>query len=332
MATGAAIGAGAQLLGGAVGGKAAKKAASKAAEAEARSQQQMLARLDNIKDPELRQVIAQDPTLVGLLDAENLGDSAMEDISVDPRMRESQMQALAALSEQGQSGFNAEDRAQLGQLQRSEDARAQADQKSIESQMAQRGNMDSGMALAMKLAAQQGSAQRGMESAENLAAQASAAKRNALMQAGQMAGNMGQQDFSQQAQQAQARDVIDRFNTSNRQATAASNLAARQSIADQKRATDIQNQQNYNQYEQAKFDNAMGKASGQNQITKAQGQSQANAANQAGQGAANMWSGLGNAVASGVAAYNKASDDDDDDKKNTNYAYNYSPNSGTKPV
>jgi len=305
MAEGAAIAAGAQLLGGAIGGKKASKAAKKSAEAEARAQQQMLARLDNIQDPELKQVIAQDPTLVGLLDAENLDPSAMENISTDPRLRESQMQALEALREQGQSGFNAEDRAQLGQMQRSEDARAQADQKSIESQMAQRGTMDSGMSLAMKLAAQQGSAQRGMESAEDLAAQASAAKRNALMQAGQLSSSIGQQDFSQQAQQAQAKDVIDRFNTTNRQSIAASNLAARQNLADQKRATDIQNQQNYNQYEQGKFSNAMTKAGGQNQITQAQGQSQANAANQAGQGAANMWSGLGNAIAGGITAYNK---------------------------
>lgn len=299
----AGIGAGAQLLGGAIGGKKAKKAAKRAAEAQARAQQQMLARLDAIQDPELKQVVMQNPELVGLLEAEQLDPSRMEDISVDPRLREAQMQALQQLQERGETGFTAEDRAQLGEMRRAEDARAQAAQQGILADAAARGSADSGMALAAKLAAQQGSAQRAMESSERLAAQGAAARRQALAQAGQMSGQMAGQQFGQQAQQAQAADAIARFNAQNRQSVGASNLAARQNLADQRRMADLQNQQMANQYQQQKFSNQMAKASGQNTITQQQGQTQANLQNQLGQGAAQMYSGLGQAVASGVGSY-----------------------------
>lgn len=300
MATGAIIGA--QVAGGLIGGKRAKKAAKRAAAAQAAAQAQMMARLDAIKDPELKQVVMQDPELVGLMEAEQLGPSEMEDISVDPRLREAQMQALQQLQERGETGFTAEDRAQLGEMRRAEDARAQAAQQSILAESAARGTMDSGMALAAKLAAQQGAAQRGMQGAEQMAAQGAAARRQALAQAGQLGGQMAQQQFGQQAQQAQAADAINRFNAQNRQAIAASNLAARQNLADQRRMTDLRNQQMANQYQMDKFNVAMGKAGGQNQITSQQGQTQAALQNQLGQSAAQMWSGLGSAVAGGIGA------------------------------
>lgn len=302
----ASIMAGSQLAGGLIGGKKAKKAAKRAARAQAAAQAQMLARLDAIKDPELKQVVMDNPELVGLLEAEQLDPSAMEDIFIDPRLREAQMQALQQLQERGETGFTAEDRAQLGEMRRAEDARAQAAQQGILAESAARGTMDSGMALAAKLAAQQGAAQRGMQGAEQMAAQGAAARRQALAQAGQMGGQMAQQQFGQQAQQAQAADAIARFNAENRQNIAGRNLAARQNLADQMRATNYQNQQLANQYQMDKFNVAMSKAGSQNQITSQQGQTQANLQNQLGQGAAQMWSGLGSAIATGAGAYAKS--------------------------
>ena len=299
----ASIMGGAQVASGLIGQKGAKKAAKRAAEAQARAQQQMMARLDAIKDPELKQVVMDNPELVGLMEAEQLGPSEMEDISVDPRLREAQMQALQQLQERGETGFTAEDKAQLGEMRRAEDARAQAAQQSILAESAARGTMDSGMALAAKLAAQQGAAQRGMQGAEQMAAQGAAARRQALMQAGQMGGQMAQQQFGQQAQQAQAADAINRFNLQNRQDIAGRNLAARQSLADQTRATSFQNQQLANQYQMDKFNVAMGKAGSQNQITSQQGKSQADMYNRMGESTAKMWSGVGDAVAGSIGAY-----------------------------
>jgi len=299
-----AVGAGIQVASGLLGGKAAKKAAKRARNAQAQAAAAQQARLDAIDDPKLKQQIMENPELVGLLDAEQLDSSAMEDIQLDPRMKEAQMAALQGMQERAETGFSAEDRAQLGQMQRGEDARAEAAQKGIMSEMAQRGTMDSGMGLAAKLAAQQGSAQRSMEGAEQMAAQGAAAKRAALMQAGQMAGQMGSQDFARQAQQASAKDVVDRFNAQNRQSVAASNLAARQGLSDEKRRVNYQNQADANRLEQQKYSNALGRAGGSNAITQQGANAESAYQQQKGAGAANMWSSLGNAAATGISAYN----------------------------
>jgi hypothetical protein len=299
--TGAVVGA--QVLGGMMGGKKAKKAAKRARAAQAAAAAAQQARLDAIDDPVLKQQMMEQAKLVGLQQEAQIGESALQDVEMDPRMQEAQMAALQGLQERAESGFSAEDRAQLGQMQRGEDARAQSAQKGIMSEMAQRGTMDSGMGLAAKLSAQQGSAQRSMEGAEQMAAQGAAAKRQALMQAGQMAGVMGSQDFERQSQKATARDVVDRFNIQNRANTANSNLAARQGLADRNRNIRYDNQRDANTFEQNKYNNALAKAGGANRITQQGADAESSYQNAKGAGEANMWSSVGNAAATGISGY-----------------------------
>lgn len=271
------------------------KGAEKAAKQGQALTKEQMARIQAIDLPDIEKmkVALEAPELVGLLEAQEMGPSEMEDISIDPRLREAQMLALQELQERGETGFTAEDRAQLGEMRRAEDARAQAAQQGILAEAAARGTMDSGMALAAKLAAQQGSAQRAMQGAEQMAAQGAAARRQALMQAGQMGGQMAQQQFGQQAQQAQAADAINRFNVQNRQQVASQNLASRQRIADEK-ARLANQQQMYNKgLLQQQFQNEMSKAG-------ATGQAAGNLAAQYGQ-QAQAKASQGTALMSGLA-------------------------------
>jgi len=51
----------------------------------------------------------------------------------------------------------------------------------------------------------------------DVSAQAQSRALQALMQGGQLGGQIRQQDFGEQSEKAQAQDAINRFNTANRQ-------------------------------------------------------------------------------------------------------------------
>lgn len=304
MATAALIGAGGSILGGAMGGKAAKKAASSAARAQAAAQAQMLARLDAIKDPELKKILLENPELVGQLSAEELGESGMEDIQLDPRLQEARMGALQGLMQKGEEGLTAQDKAQYEQMLGGADAQEQARQATIQAQMAQRGTLDSGAQLASQLSSSQGSSSNARMQAMQMASDAANQRMQAQAQAGGMAGQMQGQDFARQAQQAQARDAIARFNAANRQDVGRQNLQARQSLENLRASNVNQQQQLENQRQQQMFGNKMAKATGQNTITQSGANAASAAAQQAGQGQAQMYSGIGSAIGGLATAKN----------------------------
>jgi hypothetical protein len=296
MATGALIGAGANIVGGALGGKAAKEGAQKAANIQRMSQIEQQARLDAVKDPELKKILLENPELVGQLSAEQLGESAMGDINLDPRLGEARMTALQGLMERGDEGLTAQDKMQYEQLLGGVDAQEKARQATIQSQMAQRGALDSGAQLASQLSSSQGSANNARMQAMQMAADSASQRMNAQAQAGQMAGQMQSQDFGRQAQQAGARDAIAKFNAANRQDVSRQNLQARQSLEDM-RAGNVNRQQELEHKRQKDmFDAGMRKATGQNAVTATGSAQQAQTANQAGAGQAQMYSGMGSAI------------------------------------
>jgi len=246
--------------------KATEKAYGKADAAT----QDVLERLDaiDLPDEEKLKVLLESPELVGLLEAEALEDSRLEQIDLDPNLRQNQLDALQMLKERSDQGLTLQDRFEMDQMLGDVAAQEKASQRQIESQMAQRGMDSSGASLMAKLQNKQSSANQARERAMQMAAQAQQNKMAALSQLGQQSGQMQQQDFNRQASVASAQDAIARANAMNRQNVNAANLQARQQIANQR--SNIGNQQQmYNAgIEQQQFQNRMSKAGAQNQASQ----------------------------------------------------------------
>lgn len=296
MAWGAAISAGSNILGGIMGGKAQEAAQQKAENIARASAAEQQRRIDAIKDPELKKIVLENPELVDQLTAEQLDESKLGDISLDPRLQQARMGALEALTQRGEEGLTAQDKAQYEEMLMGADAQEKARQDTILNQMAQRGALDSGAQLASQLASSQGAASNARSAALRMAADSASQRASAQAQAGQMAGQMQQQDFARQAQQAAAQDAIARFNAANRQDVAQQNLAARQGL-ENLRASNINRQQQLeNQRQQQIYGNQMGRATGQNKITSGLADTRQKSALAQGAGKAQMYSGMGSAI------------------------------------
>lgn len=283
------------MLGGLLGGSAGKDEMAESLGLSKEAVQQM----KNLYVPttQEQEVSLISPELVGLLQAEQQGDSALAGVSVDPRMKNAQMKALEQMAGLSQQGLGAEDQQAFNQLRKQAGAEASAANAATLQNAAAQGTLDSGNVLMSQLMAGQQQANRLQESGAEQAAQASAARRQALGMYAQQGNSVAQQDYLQKAQAGSAKDAISKFNAQNRQDVNASNLANQQTIANTKAAN--QNQQTlYNKgLIQQKFGNELAKAGGvasqQNNLAgqyAAQGQAKA-------QGQANMTSGLINAGA-----------------------------------
>lgn len=256
-----------------------------------------------LPDIEKMRIVLEEPQLVGQLIAEAQGPSAYEEIQIDPRLRQAEMSALEMLSQRGKEGLTEEDRIAFRQLQDQVAADEQARQATIAAQMEQQGLSDSGTSLAAKLASSQAAAQRQTQQASEMAKAALEAKRGALTQAGQVASQMGTQQFAQGAQKASAQDAIAQFNLINRMNVQQQNLGERQRIQDTK--TDLRNQQEmFNKgLIQQQFQNQMAKAGASANMLQNQAQMQQQAAQARSAGKQAMFGGLLQAGASlGAAA------------------------------
>jgi len=247
-----------------MGGKSSdpNKAAMKA-------QREQMARLDKLSLPELEEYMLQNPELVGLLDAEKIADSKMGEISLDPALRDNQMKALDSLRQQSEEGLTATDKYAMEQMLGGVSAQERSQQAGIESDMARRGMDSSGAALMAKLQAGQSGANNARDKAMQMAAQGQQNRMAALGQLGTQSGQMQQQDFNRQAQTASAQDAIARANAMNKQNVSSQNLAARQSIENQRAGTANQQAQVANQIAQQNFNNQMSKATGQGSVANA---------------------------------------------------------------
>jgi len=226
---------------------------------------EQMKRLDaiDLPDEEKMKLLLENPELVGLLDAENIEDSKMGEISLDPQLRENQMKALQSLTDQSEQGLTASDKYSMEQLLGDVASADKSRQAGIEAEMARRGMDSSGAALMAKMQGGQDSANAGREKAMQMAAQGQQNKMAALSQLGNMSGNMQNADFQRQSSQASAQDAIARANAMNRQNVSGQNLAARQNIENQ-RANISNQQQTYNKgLEQQQFQNKLQKAGAQ---------------------------------------------------------------------
>jgi len=305
---GAVAGAGLGLLGSVIGGNASKKAAAQAAAIQEANYQRNKALLESVGIPsvEAQEIALSNPEYVGDMVAEMQGKSAMTDIATDPRLRSNQMNMLAELEGLSKTGLGTADRIGLDEAQSEATAADKSRRASILSQMAQRGTMDSGAALAAQLQSSEAANQQAMQQSQNIAKQASSNRMNAINALATQSGNMEQTDFGRQAQTATAQDAIQRFNVGTRNTTQASNLANRQDLANTKANTSNKQEMFNKGLLQQDYQNRLGRAQSIAGLNAGQAQNQASAALTAGAGTANMYGQIGQAagnVTRGVVDY-----------------------------
>ncbi len=201
-------------------------------------------------------------------------DSALNNITLDPKLKQAQMDALSSLQDIGQNkGITDMDRAQLAQIDAQENTAARGQREAILQNAQARGLGGSGIELLSQMQNQQDSATRKSARDTDVAGMAQARALQALQQAGNLGGSIQQADFSRQAEVGKANDAIARFNTETqnqnsaantlaRNQAQAANLAAKQKIADTNVGIGNAQQQANKQLIQTDFDNRAKLAAG----------------------------------------------------------------------
>lgn len=247
----------------------------------------------SLETPDINDMQIQLENLVqqGALDPEMAatimqGRSEMNGIQTDPNLDKNQMAALAGLEDiVSGGGMSAMDKANLAKIQSEENTAARGQREAILQNAQARGLGGSGLELMNQMQNQQSAATRASQRDLDVAGMAQERALNALMQQGQLSGQMQNQQFNQQAQVAGANDAISRFNAQNQQNqmnqnvaarndAAARNLGAKQSIADSNVGTRNQQQQYNKQLIQQQFDNEYKKRGGTASIANSNAQAQ----------------------------------------------------------
>lgn len=248
-----------------------------------------------------------DPALEQIM---NLGPSAMEQISGDPRLRQEQMNALNSIAGLASGNPTMADTAGFELARQNSAAEMQAKNNQVLQEMQQRGQAGSGAELLAKLQNNQAGAQM-MQKAQLEQAQAmQQARLQALQQQANMAGNIRTQDYGEASNLAKAKDAISQFNAANAQSvgsrnTGAKNTAQQANLANQQQIANLNTQTMNNQQIQNKgqaqqtFNNEMALAGGK----AGQLNNQAAAAQQQAGATAGMWAGIGQGVGTGLAGY-----------------------------
>lgn len=217
------------IIGGIAGGQAGAgdRAAGQAAASQA------FAQLGQIGLPpdEAKAIIYKQFQQKGLMTPEleqhiNQTASQMANVQGSQPAQNAQLQALQILQQRGQTGLTPEDRSALNQIRQQVAADTNAKQQAIQQQFAARGEGGSGAELIGQLQAAQSGANQASTSGDQIAAIASQNALQAIGQAGTLGGQIQQQQFGEQAQKAQAQDIINQFNTQNQVQQQARNVGA----------------------------------------------------------------------------------------------------------
>jgi hypothetical protein len=232
----------------------------------------------------------------------------MQGVATDPSLRQAQMNALAKLQDVGSAGGrDAQFNADANRLQTDVNTNTQGQEGAIMQNLATRGMSGGGNELVARNMAVQNGANRQAQMGMDLNAQAQQRALQAIMQGGQLGGQMQAQDFSQQTQKAQAAAAINKFNAQNQQQVITNNTSAKnnaqqwnaqntQTTADKN--TEVKNQgQQYNLgLAQKNYDNQLAKYGIVNNASQAESNAQSNQAQRQDQF-------LGTAISSGATAY-----------------------------
>lgn len=180
---------------------------------------QAAAQFNNIQIPEEKARVYEELRSAGRLSPEfeaaiSAPSTTMEQISVDPRLREAQMAALAQLSALGRSGMDQKDLAEIEAARQRYAAESQAQQNAIQESMARRGLGSSGMEQVLRAQAGQQAANQMALTEQSLQGEARRRALEAIMKSGQLGGQIRTQEFDEESAKKQAQDAINRFNAS----------------------------------------------------------------------------------------------------------------------
>lgn len=328
LAGAAAITAGGAIVGGLAGNMLAAQQAQALQGANRLQALAALAQLSNRPPviPEIqytRYGTPEEYQLAGTLNPEALSNTELADIARNEQMRQAQLDVLRQYQEMGTEGLSAIDRAALSEIQNQIAMQERGQREAILQNMAQRGLSGSGQELAASLAASQQATQDASMQGMRQAAMAQANRQAALERIANLSGGLEQTDFEREALKARAQDVINQFNTQNRNLAKASDLENLQNIMNMRTAernkyklmdVDLENKEKY----QNLIGRPMAQAGLQSDytsgVTGALGgiaQSQANQAMQQYQTQAGMiGAGLQTGGTLGSAYYNKPSSPD----------------------
>lgn len=192
---------------------------------------------DDLKLPEIDPVTLREseyvgdvnPTLVGkpkdieqrdvdavLGQVTNQGDSEMNGISTDPRLRDAQMAALSSL--QGVADSGGMDSADVANMSRIQNQTAQADKgrrDAILQGMSRRGMGGGGSELLAQLQSSQAATDRQSQEGLDIAGMAQRRALEAMAGAGSLGGSIRGQGFGEKSDIAKAQDVVNQFNAGN---------------------------------------------------------------------------------------------------------------------
>lgn len=182
----------------------------------------------------------QQGTLTPELEAEILaGDTQLATVVTDPQYKQAQIEALTRMSRIGREGMLLQDQAELAKMREETAAQRRGAEGAIMQNLSARGMAGGGDELAMRMAQAQNQATQQAQADRSIAAQAQARRLQAIAQTGNMAGQMEEQDYGRQANVAQARDALSRFNIQNRIGTQQRNIGSK-NVAQERNLTEAQ--------------------------------------------------------------------------------------------
>ena len=239
------------------------------------------------------------------MEASQIGDSAYNNISLDPRLKDVQMEQLSALKElRDNGGLNASDKANLAGIQNTENMNTRGQREAILQNANMRGMSSNGNSMVAQMMAEQGAANRQSQKDLNIAGMAQDRALSAGNSAATQAGNMSQRDFEQQSATAAANDAIAKANAGFLNNASQYNAGLRQQtgLAGAQAWNNQQTMNNYTQ-PQSTFSNDMSRANGVAGVDRSQAENYGNQAALDAKTQGNMMSGalkIGGAVAGGM--------------------------------
>jgi hypothetical protein len=232
-----------------IGGIMGQRAQAKSDAEKKKLLEQAKAEYDNIQDPEAKAVAYEELKSAGMMVPElekeiQIPDTAMIGIQSDPLLKQAQMDALSQLQNLGKSGgLDEADKANLERARQNFASESASQQAGVAESMARRGMSSGGLELAQRQMAAQNAANQMGNTEAQIQGEARRRALDAIMQGGQLGGQMRNQEMGEKERQAAAIDRINEFRATNAigaeqrrvsaaNAAQAANLANAQRIAD----------------------------------------------------------------------------------------------------
>lgn len=278
--------------------------------------QQARAEFEKIEVPEEKAAVYEELKRAGVLTPEfekeiNIPDTEYTKVQADPALKQAQMNALARLSQLGESGgFDEADKANLERARQRYAAESASQQGAVQESLARRGLQSAGAEMVQRQMAAQNAANQTADIERQLQGEGRRRALEAILQGGQVSGNIRSQDVGEQERRAAAIDRINQMRVQNQidvnqrnverqNAAQAANLQNQQRIQDANVAFRNQAYDTNRTANQRTFQNQMARAGGMaSPITN-----QASAFGQKAEGEKDMWGGLASGIAQMGAAY-----------------------------